>query len=252
MRTLITNDDGIDAPGLRALADAMVDAGLDVVVAAPAWNSSGASASLTGVSRGGRLAFERRRWPRVGAAFAVEASPSMIVRVALHGAFGARPDIVLSGINDGPNTGYAVLHSGTVGAALTAATHGCRAIALSAAVGAPTDFRAAAWLAPVVLPWMAREPAGVTLNVNVPSGPPEAIVALRAAPLASFGAVQTLITEEGADHVSVQFADADPTLVPDSDAALLAASYATVAALSPVCADEKVDLSRLASITVPG
>jgi 5'-nucleotidase len=248
MRALITNDDGIDAPGLHALADAIADAGIDVVLAAPAWNSSGASAALTGVSRGGMLAFTRRGW-RDGVAFAVEASPSMIVRIALNGAFGSPPDVVLSGINDGPNTGHAVLHSGTVGAALTAATHGCRAIAFSAAAGHPTDFRAAASLAPKIVEWSTARANGVTLNVNVPSGPPEAIVGLLTAPLASFGAVQTHITEEGQDHVSVQFADVDPSQEPDSDAALLAAGYATVAALAPVCADEAVDLSGITTIT---
>ena len=65
------------------------------------------------------------------AAFAAEAAPAFIVRAANTGAFGAPPDIVLSGINRGPNTGHAVLHSGTVGAALTASTFGLPALAVS-------------------------------------------------------------------------------------------------------------------------
>ena len=130
MRILITNDDGWDSPGIGILATVARECGATVVVAAPAWNSSGASAALTGVAEQGRLLIEERSRDDVpGLPFiAVEAAPAMIVRAGVHGAFGPPPDLVLSGINQGANTGHAVLHSGTVGAALTAATHGCRAV----------------------------------------------------------------------------------------------------------------------------
>lgn len=133
MRALITNDDGIDSEGIAVLARVAHDAGLDLTVAAPSWDSSGASASLTAVEQDGRVLFERRTLrglPEVDA-FAVEAAPALIVRLATTGAFGEEPELVLSGINHGLNAGRAVLHSGTVGAALTAATHGCRALAIS-------------------------------------------------------------------------------------------------------------------------
>src|SRR5207302_10869303 len=172
MRVLITNDDGWDSPGIGVLATVARDCGATVVVAAPAWNSSGASAALTGVAEQGRLLLEQRDRNDVpGLPFiAVEAAPAMIVRAGVHGAFGSPPDLVLSGINDGANTGHAVLHSGTVGAALTAATHGCRAVAFSLGVAPEPDYRAACEVAATVIPWALDMPAPLALNVNVPSG----------------------------------------------------------------------------------
>src|SRR5947209_10702198 len=115
---LVTNDDGVDSPGIRALAAVAVRSGLDVVVAAPSWNSTGASASLTAVEKDGRFLVEDRTFDELPdlPVFAVEGAPAFIVRAAVRGAFGDPPDIVLSGINWGTNTGHAVLHSGTVGA----------------------------------------------------------------------------------------------------------------------------------------
>ncbi len=129
MKALIVNDDGIDSPGLALLARLAVEAGFDVQVAAPHVERSGASASLTALQDEGKLLLSRRPLddlPEVES-YAVEASPALITFLASYGAFGTAPDIVLSGINLGPNTGHAILHSGTVGAALTAATHGARA-----------------------------------------------------------------------------------------------------------------------------
>ena len=119
-RALVTNDDGIDSPGLHALAAAARDAGLDVIVAAPAEESSGAGASLTAVRREGRTVVTRRELPGLPGvpAWAVDAQPGHIVVAALNGWFDPAPDVVLSGINHGANVGRAVLHSGTVGAAL--------------------------------------------------------------------------------------------------------------------------------------
>src|SRR4051812_44130901 len=171
MHVLITNDDGWESPGIGILATVIRDLGATVTVAAPAWNSSGASAALTGVAAHGRLLIEARERDDVpGVPFiAVEAAPAMIVRAGVHGAFGSPPELVLSGINDGPNTGHAVLHSGTVGAALPAAPHGCRAIAFSLGSGHPANYDAAAQVARRVIPWAADAPPPLTLNVNVPS-----------------------------------------------------------------------------------
>jgi len=247
MRVLITNDDGVDSAGIAALTSVAAELGLDVVVAAPAWDSSGASASLTGVSSDGRLMVERRRFESAPDAvvFAVQAAPAMIVRAGVRGAFGPPPDLVLSGINHGPNTGHAVLHSGTVGAALTAATHGCRAVAFSLAAAPRPDFSAAAEIARHVVRWALDAPAPLTLNVNVPSGPPAQVRGLSLARLASFGAVQTKVTEVGEGYVNLAFAEVDEAGEPGSDAVLLAAGYATITALSPVCEADGVDLDDL-------
>jgi len=247
MLALITNDDGFGSAGIVALAGVARDLGLEVVVAAPAWDSSGASASLTGVSSQGHLLIEERSSD--GAAgtkmLAVQAAPAMIVRAGLRGAFGPTPDLVLSGVNDGPNTGYAVLHSGTVGAALTAATHGCRAVAFSLGSSGIREFSGAVDIARRVIPWALDQPEPLVLNVNVPSLPPAEVRGLRRAGLATFGAVQTKVTELGKGYVGLAFHEIDPNGEPDSDAVLLADSWATVTALRPVCEQDGCDLNGL-------
>jgi 5'-nucleotidase len=247
VRVLVTNDDGIQAPGIAELAAVAVELGLEVVVAAPAWNSSGASASLTGVSEAGRLLVgdSKVRGLEHVRAFAVEASPAMIVRVGVRGVFGHPPDLVLSGINDGPNTGHAVLHSGTVGAALTAATHGCRAVAFSLGVAARPDYHAARKVAATVIPWALDAPAPLTLNVNVPSGDVDTVRGVRRARLASFGTVDTQVTELHGGQVVVSYREIDPSGEPGSDAALLARGFATVTALLPACEAIGVGLDGL-------
>src|ERR1700735_3834193 len=110
MRALITNDDGIDATGLRVLAQAAVAAGLDVTVAAPDSERSGSGTAVSGLEPGGRLLGGRRPLDGLDGvpAFAVGASPALIAFVATGGVFGPVPDLVLSGINHGPNAGLAV------------------------------------------------------------------------------------------------------------------------------------------------
>src|SRR5205085_7922132 len=133
-RCLITNDDGIDSPGLVVLAQVALEAGFEVVVAAPMREASGASASITAIEEDGHFLVEPRTLPGLEdacAVLAVGGLPAFIALTAMREAFGPAPVIVLSGINTGPNTGYAVLHSGTVGAALTASTFGARAMAVS-------------------------------------------------------------------------------------------------------------------------
>lgn len=117
---LITNDDGIDSAGLHALAAVAIDEGLEVVVAAPASEASGSSASVIGADHDGHVHMSRREIAGLDVpCYAVRAAPALIALIAAHGAFGDVPDAVLSGINRGANIGHAVLHSGTVGAALT-------------------------------------------------------------------------------------------------------------------------------------
>src|SRR5207245_30253 len=98
VRCLVTNDDGIDSEGLRVLALAAVEAGLEVVVAAPMMECSGASASLSAVEEDGRVVVEPRRLPGLagaGAVLAVAGLPAFVALTAMGGAFGPPPDIVL-------------------------------------------------------------------------------------------------------------------------------------------------------------
>ena len=133
MRILVTNDDGILAPGIAALAQAMVAAGHDVVVAAPLDDRSGSGAAIGAVHADGTIDVKPVELDGLDGvpSFMVTGPPALCVMAARLGGFGDPPDLVVSGINPGCNTGRAVLHSGTVGAALTGANFGCRGLAVS-------------------------------------------------------------------------------------------------------------------------
>ncbi|HEV8569536.1 MAG TPA: 5'/3'-nucleotidase SurE [Actinoplanes sp.] len=252
MRVLITNDDGIEAPGIRWLARAVVRDGHDVVVAAPLTEASGSSAAMTAVEQDGRIVVQRREL--AGAkdvpAYAVAASPAFIVLLAMREAFGAAPDVVMSGINRGANAGAAVLHSGTVGATLTASHAGLHGLAVSLDVLNPSTASAASggaaiaeidardderrhWgsaadLAVRLLPALAHTPAGTVLNLNVPDLHVADIRGLRRARLARFGQVRISIAEAGEGFVRTAVQAADEELEPGTDLAALAESYAVV------------------------
>jgi 5'-nucleotidase len=164
MRFLLTNDDGIEAPGLQALLEAVDGAG-EALVAAPADAQSGCGHSTT-TDRPFRVR-------QLGAArFAVEGTPADCVRAALH-RFGGHFDWVLSGINSGGNLGVDVYHSGTVAAVREAALRGVPAIAFSHyrnRVLTDQDWRrAAGWTRSLLQELLQHsiEP-GVFWNVNLP------------------------------------------------------------------------------------
>src|SRR5438270_5150746 len=170
LRVLVTNDDGIVAPGLSALAAAVVAMGHDVVVAAPATDHSGASSAIgpMGGPDGVEVTpVELDAIPDVPA-FAVDAPPALIVIIGRLGAFGHPPDVVVSGINPGPNTGRSTLHSGTVGAALTAANMGLSGLAVSVGAGESIHYDTAAAGAASASGWVAASPPKPVLNVNLP------------------------------------------------------------------------------------
>ena len=117
MRICVTNDDGVGTTGITTLARALRDDGHDVLVVAPKDERSGAGTALGRVVGGDVVSWHRTDADGVEV-FALDAPPAMCVLAAMEGIAGARPDLVVSGINHGPNLGFAVLHSGTVGAAL--------------------------------------------------------------------------------------------------------------------------------------
>jgi 5'-nucleotidase len=238
MRILVTNDDGIDSPGLHALAAMAVRQGHDVVVAAPAREASGAGTSLTGVEADGRIATETRppMFPGVPT-FAVSASPAFIALMATRGVYGPEPEVVLSGINRGPNTGAAVLHSGTVGAAFTAVANGCRAMAVSLDVpfrdpgdGPEEHWDAAAEVAGDLLPLLSLD---YVLNVNVPNLEAGDLRGIRRATLAQFGAVQMVLLEQGHGYVRMSLEQSDHGAEPGSDDAWLLDGYVAVTPVRP-------------------
>ncbi len=250
MRVLVTNDDGIESPGLAVLARVALEAGAEVVVAAPARDSSGAAASLLGAEQDGRLLVERTDAPDLPAgvdSFAVRAAPGLIAFVAAHGGFGDKPDLVLSGVNRGANTGRAVLHSGTVGAALSAATHGIRGIAVSLADARPQHWGTAAAYTAHVLDWVLNRPQTPdrVINLNVPDRPLPEVRGLRRAPLASFGAVQARIREVDHGNLMLTYQEVEVTREPDTDAGLLARGWATLTLLHAPAFDADAELPEL-------
>lgn len=248
MRLLVTNDDGILAPGIAALTAALIDDGHEVVVAAPADDRSGASAAIGGLRADESMALERIHLEGLGGAecYSVVASPALIVIAACLGGFGPVPDAVVSGINAGANTGRAVLHSGTVGAALTAANFGCSGLAVSLAAGGDYRWSSAAELARPALGWLAAQPAPTVVNLNVPNLELEDVRGVRQGFLAPFGTVRAAIVEggEGLQMEVVGDADGDGAAaeVDDapqgSDTALVRAGYASVTSLTGVSAVE--------------
>jgi 5'-nucleotidase len=133
---LVTNDDGVAAPGIGALVDALITLdNVSVVVVAPATNQSGTADQTTA---GGVTSSPAVTTGGVEA-LAVEGFPADSVLVALDEQ-GVSPDLVFSGINDGQNVGPLVNVSGTVGAARTAARRGFPAVAVSQGLGSPADF----------------------------------------------------------------------------------------------------------------
>jgi 5'-nucleotidase len=238
--------------GLRVLAEAALGLGHDVVVAAPSWDASGSAASLTAVEEEGRFLVDERTIPGMPdtPAYAVEAAPAFIVRTGVTGAYGPSPDLVLSGINLGVNTGHAVLHSGTVGAVLTAATQGCRGMAVSLATGRSLHWDSAGELARRLIPWLLDAPRGTVLNLNVPARPREEVRGLRRAALSRTGTVQANVTELDKGYVQVSYTPVDEEAEPGTDAALLAEGYACVTPLMGPCEAAAVDTSALDRVPV--
>jgi 5'-nucleotidase len=131
VRILVTNDDGILAPGILPLATAMTEHG-DVTVVAPDSEYSGAGAAIGAIwERTPHVT--RHRLDGIAEAWAVNGPPALAVMYARLGAFGAPFDLVVSGINPGANVGRSVYHSGTVGACLSGRNGGWSGVAVSQA-----------------------------------------------------------------------------------------------------------------------
>jgi 5'-nucleotidase len=161
---VITNDDGIFAPGLRALVKGLEGLGT-ISVVAPSRERSAAAQSLTLRQPIYCDQVAEREW-------AVEGTPADAMIIALHTLFPEKPDLVISGVNRGGNLGENVYYSGTVGAAMEAAINHVPAIAISLSYrGKDFDFEPAAQFARRLVPLVFKEgiPAGIVLNVNVPN-----------------------------------------------------------------------------------
>ncbi|WP_432239535.1 5'/3'-nucleotidase SurE [Herbaspirillum robiniae] len=170
-RILLTNDDGIDAPGLDVLGEIAKEFAEEIWIVAPVRDRSGASQSVS-------LHESLRLTQYADRKFGLDGTPSDCVVVALrHLMKSAAPDLVLSGINRGANLGHETIYSGTVGAAMTSLLLGISSIALSQTYRDSTNVRwrtadsLARRVIPVVSPLLVQE--RVCLNVNFPDVAPQ-------------------------------------------------------------------------------
>ena len=267
MRILVTNDDGVDAIGLHVLARRLAPLG-DVVVAAPDREYSGAGAAL-GTLHLIRPEVRRVEIDGVPEAWSVTGPPALCVMFARLGVYGGPFDLVVSGINPGANSGRAIYHSGTVGAALTARNGGVSGLAVSQAVDGfgvegqgwdemldhqrwDTAAEIGARVAGAILDDLPAEP--VVLNVNVPNRPLDELAGWRRTEVARLPprtlASAELIPKVGHDGAfDVQMAWGDPLVLPqETDSGAVEAGYVAVTALCRILDDPSVGFDGIAAV----
>jgi 5'-nucleotidase len=232
MLVLLTNDDGIYAPGLAALERALVRIA-DVHVVAPATEQSGVGHAITFLTP--LTAKEVYEGPR-RRGWAVDGSPADAVKLGISAFTPRRPDLVVSGINSGLNAGINVLYSGTVAAAIEGAFFGITSIAVSLEWDEHAEYdRAAAIALEVIGGLLARRPpAGSLYNVNIPTRALRGRPALRVVPMSisRYGeAYERRVDPRGRAYY---WATNDPPPPPsphESDVTALAAGHVTLTPL---------------------
>ena len=248
MRILLTNDDGIHAPGFAVLESIAAKLSDDVWAIAPSEEQSGAGHSLT-LTRPIRL---RRLGDR---RFAVNGTPTDAVMMALaHIMKDNKPDLILSGVNRGANLAEDVTYSGTVSAAMEGALAGVRSIALSQVysregMGDTVPFEAAAaWGERVLRPLIDAPLAPRTLvNVNFPSGPADAVKGIRVANqgLRDYGRLQIVTNRDPRGYEYHWFA-LGPTVETPAHSTDLEAVADGYVAVTPL----HLDLTHVESLTM--
>jgi 5'-nucleotidase len=233
MLVLLTNDDGIFAPGLAAMERALGRI-CDVVVAAPSTEQSGVGHAITFLTPlTAKEVFEGRR--RRG--WAVDGSPADSVKLAIAEFCPRRPDLVISGINGGLNAGINVLYSGTVAAAIEASFFGITSCAVSLEFDEHADYdRAAAIALGVIRQILDRSPrAGSLFNLNIPTAALTGTPSLRLVPMSvqRYGeAFERRVDPRGRSYF---WATNDPPHPPspiDTDVTALAAGAVTLTPLA--------------------
>lgn len=240
MRILLTNDDGVGELGNVALAQALLDAGHDLVVVGPASERSGSGTAVGPIEQGAVIALEERVLPTSPplTAFALDAPPAMAVIAALAGLFGPRPELVISGINAGHNVGRSIIFSGTVGAAVSAAVMGIPSIAISSGFAPDHRFDTAAHVATEVVAWFAESGMPrICVNVNVPDIDVEHIQGCRITHLAPRSMFSIDLTR-GADALILRRKPDDRPVDGGTDIDALLANRISISALRPL---ESVD-----------
>lgn len=250
MRVVVTNDDGFESPGIQILAAELArDGRYEVVVVAPATDRSGTGASLGQFPPDPNMAAHLVDLPHAPGveAWALDATPAMCTLSALLGGFGERPDMVISGVNAGMNTGRAILHSGTVGAVMTAQNFGLSGLAVSTQWAEEFQWETAARVTIEVLEMMERAPAHSVLNLNVPALVRDEMRGVRWGRLAPMGGIQASMVGTDLDGESrrrglkMDVTFIEETVDPHSDQGLVEAGWASLTALVGVAEAWPVD-----------
>jgi len=225
MNVLITNDDGIHAPALRRLKEALIPLGR-VTIVAPDRDQSAASHALT-LQRPFRI---QRHEEDV---YSVDGTPTDCVVTAFYGLLDQRPDVVISGINHGPNMGEDVFYSGTVAAAIEGSLQGVPAVAASLATRQPADFvEPARFIARLAARLLDRGlPRRHLLNVNIPHRPWPAIEGVKVTRLGSRIYHDTLVKKvdpRGRDYYWIGGEDPEWESIAGTDFHAVAAGWISV------------------------
>lgn len=233
MRLLVTNDDGIESEGLHVLVRALHRAGHELLVVAPDRDWSGASSSLGRLNADEHLDTRQVEVPGCpdAEAWSLAGPPGLCVLAAVLQAFGPPPDLVVSGINAGLNTGRAILHSGTVGAVLTGQNFGLSGLAVSVQAVEPWQWDTAARLAAETVPLAALAPPRSALNLNVPALPRAEVRGVKWARLAPFGEVRAAVAGIHDGRVQFELVATDADFPPDSDEGLVRDGWAALTTL---------------------
>ena len=172
MKLLVGNDDGVFAPGIRALANTLAGAGHEVIVVCPDRERSATGHGLT-IHQPIRAELVDSIFHESIKAWACSGTPSDCIKLALSALLESPPDLVLSGINQGANLGTDVLYSGTVSAAMEGVIEGIPSIAFSLTSFAFPDFGPSARFAVKMLEKLQHNPLKLPLllNVNIPAVP---------------------------------------------------------------------------------
>lgn len=229
---LLTNDDGLDAPGIRAQFDALIEKGFAVTVIAPHVQNSGVGHAIT-INR--PLHAREEYWENARRVLRVDGTPSDCVRLGLQILLPETVDLVVSGINRGFNMGRYVHCSGTVSAAVEALINGVSAIALSLDVWGDGDcnFSCAARIGADIAAHALERPlgAGEMLNVNVPNVPRDRMLGYHYARLGNEAYLDRFYeTEEGSGLYVAEF-ERNEDIFADSDIQYLREGYVTITPL---------------------
>ncbi len=170
MHILITNDDGIYAPGICSLVNHLLPLGR-ITVAAPSTEKSATSHAITVYEP--IMTKKIQRFHETVQAYAISGTPADCIKLALDSIMeGERPDLVVSGINNGPNLGTDVIYSGTVSGAMEAAMHGVPSLAVSMTERQAENYDEAASFVSRIVPYVMQQPSApnTVYNINYPAG----------------------------------------------------------------------------------